>query len=441
MKLWQKLILAFLALLILASLSLLLPPVQEVVFYRVGQLRILAQYTFFPPEESVFTPNLQVASIVEATLTQMAGQATPTATPEPTETATPLPLLPDEPTPTPITPTPTVTPLPPLAAIMQVPYVDQHYGFNNCAPANLTMALNFWGWTGKRDEVTKGLKPFERDKNVMPYEMVEFVNSRTGLRALYRFGGQFDVLKRLISAGFPVVVERGVYLRDLTGKVSWMGHYQTVHGYDDQYGHFQVKDSFEDGGDNFYVTYEDMVRGWRSFNYAFIVVYPPEREAEVLDLLGPYADETQANQIAAQLASDEIFRTSGQDQFFAYYNRGTSLVWLQDYANAAQVYDEAFRMYAALPAADRPWRVTWYNTGPYFAYFYTGRYADVIALADKTISGASEPYLEENWYWRARAKAALGDTAGAVEDLRKSLQYHPGFRPSVQFLSDLGYSP
>jgi hypothetical protein len=437
MKPWQKIILAGLTVLILASMSLALPPVQERVFFHLGNLRIRVQYMLFPPEDVVFKPNLEVAQIVEATLTQMAQEVTPTATLQPTETFTPLP--PDEPTLTPVPLTPTPTPLPVSAAIANMPYVDQHYGFNNCAPANLTMALHYWGWPGDRESVTSVLKPFQRDKNVMPYEMADFVNTHTGLRALYRFGGSFEVLKRLISAGFPVVVERGVYLRDLSGRTSWMGHYQTVYGYDDLLGRFEVKDSFEDGGgDNFFVMYEDMVRGWRSFNYAFIVIYPPERDGEVLDLLGPYADEAQANQIAAQTASDEIFRTEGQDQFFAYYNRGTSLVQLQDYANAAQVYDEAFRKYAELPSSSRPWRVTWYNTGPYFAYYYTGRYADVIALADKTISSASEPYLEENWYWRARAKLAMGDTSSAVDDLRKSLQYHPGFAPSAQLLAQLG---
>jgi len=65
----------------------------------------------------------------------------------------------------------------------------------------------------------------------------------------------------------------------------------------------------------------------------------------------------------------------------------------------------------------------------------------VISLADQTISAASEPYLEENFYWRARAKSALGDSAGAVEDLRKSLEYHPNFDPSLQMLAQLGAVP
>jgi tetratricopeptide (TPR) repeat protein len=300
------------------------------------------------------------------------------------------------------------------------------------------MALTFWGWEGKREDVTSYVKPFLKDKNVMPYELVDFVNTQTSLRALTRDGGTPELLKNLVANGFPVMVERGVYLRDLTGKISWMGHYQVVHGYDDELAQYNVKDSFEKGGSNFIVSYDDLIRGWRSFNYAFLLVYPSERKGEVLALLGSYADETSANQAAAAIASDDVFQTEGQDQFFAWYNRGSSLTWLQDYAGAAEAYDNAFAAYAELPAENRPWRATWYQTGPYFAYFFTGRYQDVLALADQTITSASEPYLEESFYWRARAKAALGDTNGAIEDLRQSLEYHPGFNPSLEMLAQMG---
>jgi hypothetical protein len=322
-----------------------------------------------------------------------------------------------------------------------VPYIDQHYGYNNCAPVNLSMAMAFWGWTGKREDVTGYVKPFLKDKNVMPYELVDFVNTQASLRALTRDGGTPELLKRMIVNGFPVMVERGVYLRDLSGKISWMGHYQVVHGYDDAQAQYQVKDSFEQGGDHFRVTYDDLIRGWRSFNYAFIIVYPTDREAEVLALLGEYVDDASANSIAAELASKDIYATEGQDLFFAWYNRGSSLAWLQDYGGAANAYDQAFAVYAGLPPENRPWRITWYQTGPYFAYFYTGRYQDVLSLADQTINSASEPYLEESFYWRARAKAALGDTNGAIDDLRQSLEYHPGFDPSLQVLAQMGVAP
>jgi hypothetical protein len=431
MKLWQKLILVVLAILILGGLLMLFPPVQERVMWRVDQLRLRIFYALNPPEQTVFKPDEQVAAIVQATLTQLVKE-TPLLV-APTVTITPLP--PDAPT---LAPTPTLAPPPPAATIDTMPYVDQHYGYNNCAPANLTMALKFWGWGGAREDVSAYVKPFPKDKNVMPYELADYVNSQTGMRALVRLGGTTEVLKRLVAAGFPSLVERGVYLRDISGKVSWMGHYQVVYGYDDAQSRFLVKDSFEEGGDHFIETYDELVRGWRSFTYTYVVIYPPEREGELMALLGPYADENVAFAVAAQSAADEAASLTGQDQFFAMFNRGSALVKMQDYAGAADAYDQAFSLYAALSGDKRPWRMIWYQTGPYFAYFNMGRMQDVINLADKTIKSASEPYLEESFYWRARAKAQTGDTQGAIDDLRKSLEYHPNFNPSVALLQQLG---
>jgi len=173
-------------------------------------------------------------------------------------------------------------------------------------------------------------------------------------------------------------------------------------------------------------------------------VYPPERQAEVMSLLGPHADEDYNNAATAQQASDEVFASSGRDQFFAWFNRGTNLVRLQDYAGAALAFDEAYALDAQMAVADpdhRPWRMLWYQTGPYFAYFFTGRYGDVISLATQTLVNASEPTLEESWYWRARARAAIGDSAGAVDDLRTSLGYHEGFAPSLELLQALDAAP
>ena len=82
--------------------------------------------------------------------------------------------------------------------------------------------------------------------------------------------------------------------------------------------------------------------------------------------------------------------------------------------------------------------MVWYQTGPYWAYFYSGRYYDVTNLATTTLDAMSEPVLEESYYWRALALNALGDSSGAVKDLRTSLDVHPEFEPSVLQLQQLG---
>jgi hypothetical protein len=414
---------------LLACLSLLLPPIRERVVWHLDEWSLRLQYALKPPEKQVFVPQASPDVDLQATLLALPSQ--PSATPvlpTPTQVAAAT-----------ATPTPAPTPLPAQVSIQGVPYIDQHGLWNYCAPANLTMALSFWGWQGDRTDVGNWVKPFEKDKNVMPYELADYVNSQTGLAVVERSGGTLELLKRLVAAGFPVLIEKGAYMQDISGKVSWMGHYAVVSGYDDAQAQFVTQDSFYRA--DFPVSYDELEHGWRAFNDVFLVVYPPERENQVMELLGDYADETQALQLAAQAAGEEIYQLEGVDQFFAWFNRGSSLVGLQDYQGAAQAYDQAFALYAQLPEKDRPWRMMWYQTGPYFAYYYSGRYSDVLTLADQTIEAASEPYIEESFYWRAMAKAALGDPGGAVDDLHTSLEYHPGFAPSVAELSALGVEP
>ena len=176
-------------------------------------------------------------------------------------------------------------------------------------------------------------------------------------------------------------------------------------------------------------------------NYIFLVVYSVDQETKLMDVLGAYAEVRNADQIAYQKANEELSTTQGNDLFYAWFNRGTSMVQLPDYAGAAEAFDQAFLVYPQLPEKDRPWRIMWYQTGPYFAYFYSGRYQDVINLATLTIDAASEPYLEESFYWRAQAYVAIGYTQSAIEDLNQSLEYHPNFGPSVELMKQLGYFP
>jgi tetratricopeptide (TPR) repeat protein len=354
---------------------------------------------------------------------------------------------------TPLKPTITSTPLPASVILKGVKYVDQRNRWNYCGPANLTMALNFWGWKGNRDDIAKVIKPGEDnpnmdfiergkiDKNVMPYEMVDFVNDTTIFNAVYRSGGDMTLLKSFIAAGYPVIVEKGYYERDANGTLSWLGHYQFVTGYDDAAKIFIVQDTYLDGP-NFKIGYTEFSEGWRDFNYLFMVIYPTDSEQKIHDLLGNWSDDQWANQHALELADEEINKLSGFGAFFAWFNKGTSHVLLQQYVDAANAYDQAFTLYATLDAAKRPYRMLWYQTGPYKAYYYSGRYADVINLAGITLDSViGGPYLEESLYWRGMAYYMAGKTDLAVDDYRLALKVHPKWIPATQALQDLGIQP
>jgi len=420
-----------------------LPPVHSRLAWRVDNLRTRINYLINPPDRAVFVPTQTVN--FESVLATTRANYAKTLTPQPTErTPLPGPTLP---------PTITPTPLPARVSLNGVKYENQLNRWNYCGPANFSMALTFWGWKGNRDVIGKAVMPgntgadglpANKDKNVMPYEFQDYIAENVpGMASVMRYGGDIDLLKRLLAAGFPVVAEKGYYERDYTGKVSWMGHYQFVTGYDDQSGELIVQDTYNDGP-NFHIKYEEFLRGWRSFNYLFVVVYPQERENEVFTLLGNLADADEAAAHALAVAQEESQNLTGSDQFFAWFNLGTSHVALRQYADAASAYDYAFNLYAALgdDQSTRPYRIMWYQTGPYWAYYYTGRYADVIGLANTTLQETiSEPLLEESLLWRGRAYVMAGQRPAAIADFRAALKIHPHWQPAIQALQDLGIQP
>ncbi len=411
------------ALALIALLAYQSPFFQDRLGWRISALRAEIKYAIAPPEQAVFTPDPTLAAMVNSTLTAHTPSPTVTATAGPTSTPTPTPTI-----------TPEPTALPEQVQLQGIRHEYQKW--NNCGPANLSMALSFWDWDGDQRPVADFTKPNPRDKNVMPYELAAYVEEQTEFDVLVRVGGDLQLLKGLIAAGFPVIVEKGF---EGAGFEDWMGHYEVVSGYDDSTGKFTVQDSYIMA--DLPLDYEEMDRYWRHFNYTYLVIYPPDREAELLDILGPAADEEANYRAAAQRASDEIFSSTGRPRFFAWFNRGTNLAALQDYAGAAAAYDEAFALYASLDPDERPWRLFWYQTGPYRAYFYAGRYGDVIRLATQTLSNMSEPVLEESYFWRGLARQAVGDVEGAIQDWRQAVAYHPDWQPALSQLQQVGASP
>jgi uncharacterized protein YvpB len=424
---------------ILIIVAYFIPPVHSRLAWRLELVRTELKYFINPPEEAVFQPQQQ--SPVDIAVTQML-QTVVAQTPEMTLSPIPSPTL---------QPTITATPLPAIVMLQGVKYEQQHGRRNYCGPTNFSMALTYWGWDGNRDVIGKVVMPInDKDKNVMPYELQDYITDNVpGMTSIIRNGGDIETLKRLVSAGFPVVVEIGVYEVDLNGKYSWLGHYGFVTGYDDANQMIIYQDSYQpdpetNPGPNRKIGYEKLIQRWRAFNYVFIVVYPVEKQNEVLNLLGPLADEEQANRHALEVARIESKTLTDVDEFFAWFNSGTSHVAIFEYADAAISYDYAFNLYAKLEvdSSIRPYRMMWFQTGPYKAYYYTNRFSDVIDLANTTLNDTiAEPVLEESLYWRGKAYYMTGQTNLAVRDYRAALKVHPKWIPATQALEDLGLQP
>ncbi len=410
-----------------------IPAVKSRVDWNWYQLKSKIFYFFNPPGEDAFTPGQQaeIAEIVR--MSQTAVALSVTDTPEPTITHTNY--ISPTPTQTP-SPTPTATAIPDEVRLEGVVY--EYQGFNNCGPANLSMALSYWGWKGDQYTTAAWLKPNSRDRNVMPYEMVDFVEEETDFNVVLRYGGDIETIKKFIAAGYPVLIEKGYEVAD----AGWMGHYGVVTGYDDEQAQLIFQDSYANYGQNLAYSYEKTEKYWKEFNYVYLVIYPPERENDIISLLGPHYDENYNLEFAAQKALEQTESTNVRDQFFAWYNYGSNLVLLNDYYGAAAAYSTAYSiLFDEYQGYNPYWRITWYQTGPYFAYYYSGYYQDVIDLANDTLSNSFEPAIEETWVWRGRAKVVLGNIDGAIEDFQTALEWHPGWDVAENELRALGITP
>lgn len=300
--------------------------------------------------------------------------------------------------------------------------------WNNCGPANITMALSFYGWQQNQDFAANYLKPGGReDKNVSPWEMVSFVNNNTQVRALTRVGGTLPLLKSLIANNIPVIIETGYTPEGY----DWLGHYQTIVGYDDSFGIFWLYDSFLGAGENgegINEAYSYVDSNWRHFNRRFIVIYEPQREQLVRELLGEYADPQQAATIALETATAEA-NANPQDGH-AWFNMGTSLTLLGDYSRAAIAFDRARR-------EGLPWRMLWYQFEAFEAYYQDGRYNELMSLVDANLSNGAN-YVEETYYWQGKALAAMGNPNQAAVAFRTALRLNPTYEDAKVALQELG---
>ncbi len=299
--------------------------------------------------------------------------------------------------------------------------------WNNCGPATLTSALSYFGYSNDQGRAADWLKPNREDKNVSPWQMVEFVNSQVGelpIYALRRYGGDLTLLKTLIAHDFPVIIEAGYDPEP--DRLGWMGHYLFARGYDDSVQVLITNDSYIGESTNY--SYDHIQTFWQHFNYTYIVLYESAREPELLELLGTNADERQNAINALEIARVEAVEDNTDK--FAWFNMGTNFVALGMYNEAAVAYDQAFSL-------GLPWRMLWYQFGPLEAYNATGQFDKTIELAQRNLNDGGGHYVEETFYYAGVAREGLGETDRALDNYRGALTFNPNFTPAQEALKRL----
>lgn len=293
-------------------------------------------------------------------------------------------------------------------------------GWNNCGPATLTMALTYFGYEANQYPAAQWLKPNSEDKNVSPWQMVDYVNTQISdfsVNAITRSGGNLQILKQLISADFPVIIEAGY--NPEPDRLGWMGHYLLLHTYDDSQATFVAHDSYS--GPNLPYSYEHVQEFWQHFNYTYIVLYQQDRLEALQDILGDNFDTEQNHINALEIARLEA--TNDPQDAFAWFNLGTNFVLLDMFEEASIAYDQARNL-------GLPWRMLWYQFGPYEAYNAVGRYEDTITLARSVLNDGGGQYVEETFFYAGIAREGLGENRRALDNYNAAITFNPNFFPA-----------
>jgi tetratricopeptide (TPR) repeat protein len=378
--------------------------------------------TYYPAAPVRATPSATAAAPAAAPDAEQIERISAEQTPEPVTTEIAPAAAPAQPAIQPeVSATPEPTPAPlhalpgPSAVLTGLRHEQQTW--NNCGPATVSMLLSHFGRTENQRTAASFLKPDPEDKNVSPDELVAYAQS-LGFNARAVVGGDVEMLRTLVANNLPVIVETW-FIPEPNDE---MGHYQLVVGYEGDT--FALYDSYE--GPNVRESADKLDSLWRVFNRMAVVVWAPEQTPLVQSILGDRFEDRSMYERALAEAQAEL-SADPQDKF-AQFNIGTNLLALGDSAGAAQAFDQAL-------ALKLPWRMMWYQFGPYAAYFEQGRHRDVINLATATLGRVKN--LEESLFWRGRAYQAIGSAAAARRDFEQAVKYNPNYAVARDALAAL----
>ena len=388
----MKTILTVLAgLILLIVLGLQIPTVKSAIAWRIEKYNLYMKNIINPPGP------------------------VPTAlpvTPKPAKLTTTATLQPVSAQPTlPPTPTATSAPLPMQVTLTSPPYEQQTP--NNCGPATLSMTLHMYGWEGDQTDIAAQIKPLLQDRNVNPEELAYYVRNFAGwLNVQYRVAGNLMILKKLLASRYPVIVESVTSLdpNDALGPNDdlWAAHYLLLTGYDDTTQSFTIQDSYH--GADLTISYEQLQAEWEPFNNLYMILYFPQDEAELQNLLGPDWDPDSNRQRALEYA--QLATETNPNDAYAWFNLGSNLVYFERYEEATIAYDKAREI-------GLPLRMFRYQFGPFIAYFQANRNDDLLVLTDyaRGITDMSE----ETWLWYGWGLYRKNDFAGARAAWEKAL--------------------
>ncbi|MFN8493105.1 MAG: C39 family peptidase [Caldilineaceae bacterium] len=322
---------------------------------------------------------------------------------------------------------PTYQPARPAVALTGISHEWQT--LNNCGPTVLAMNFSYYGVNLDAQTIAQVLRPNPDDENVRSDELARYALEQ-GFQAALQVNGNTDQLRLFLSNGIPVIIE--TWESDSpAGIMDGFAHFRLVTGYDDANHHWIVYDSYiqralvnpQGAYRGMYVDYAEADQLWRIMNRKYVVVYKAEQAPLVQRILGDNLNNGTMWQRALAQAQTELKQQPNDE--FAWFNYGSSLYALNRSSEAVTAFQKA-------AALGLPERMDWYQYEPLEADYATGRYTDLIQLADANLASATG--IEELYYWKALALAALDNPVQAQQALQQALTIKPNYQQALTAL-------
>ncbi|MCH7730207.1 C39 family peptidase [Patescibacteria group bacterium] len=295
--------------------------------------------------------------------------------------------------------------------------------FNNCGAATLSMVLSGLGEKVSQKELGDKMRPFQNpdgdndDKTIFTYEFVDWAK-RYGFESVGRVNGDIELLKTLTANGILVVVKTWLKVGED------IGHFRIVRGFDEAKQVIFQDDSYD--GPNKRISYYDFLSMWQPFNYAYIIVYPPNQAGLVEAIIGEEMQEGVDWQKALIRAKKEA--ELAPENIYPLFNISTSYYHLGDYQNSISSFE---RVESRLPR-----RMLWYQIEPIQAYFELGDYDRVFAISGNILENGNRAY-SELYHIRGEIYLAQGNKEKAREQFELAIEYNQNFEPAKQALESI----
>jgi DNA-directed RNA polymerase specialized sigma24 family protein len=172
------------------------------------------------------------------------------------------------------------------------------------APLSLAAVLDYWGQPLEGQEAALELTRM-MGQEVPAVDLVEVIASRPDLSAVQLSGGSLYQLKRLVTAGYPVIVHQTLPNSHPNDDPPW---YETVFGYNDHYGVLLLLAGGIKEQSRTLIQYSEFVERWRSTNNSYVLVFPSDREKELHRLLEGKVGELGRTDVSQPSSTSLYFR-------------------------------------------------------------------------------------------------------------------------------------